>query len=71
VKLLPKLLWLMLALLALANALEAVRYLLPHVPFPVEMDNFIHRRIALSLHALGGWPDRFAGGSAAVYPSLP
>jgi len=32
----------------------ALRYLLPHVPFPVEMDNFIHRSIALSLHALGG-----------------
>jgi hypothetical protein len=33
---------------------EALRYLLPHVPFPAEIDNFIHRRIALSLHALGG-----------------
>ena len=44
----------MLALFAVVNALEALRYLLPHVPFPVEMDNFIHRRIALSLHALGG-----------------
>jgi uncharacterized membrane protein len=44
----------MLALFALVNALEALRYLLPHVPFPVQMDNFIHRRIALSLHALGG-----------------
>jgi hypothetical protein len=36
------------------NAIGALRYVLPHVPFPVEMDNFIHRRIALSLHALGG-----------------
>lgn len=36
------------------NGLEALRYLLPHVPFPAEIDNFIHRRIALSLHALGG-----------------
>jgi hypothetical protein len=44
----------MLALFALVNALEALRYLLPHVPFPVQMDNFIHRRIALSLHAMGG-----------------
>jgi hypothetical protein len=53
-RLLTKVLWLMLALFALVNALEALRYLLPHVPFPVEMDNFFHRRIALSLHALGG-----------------
>jgi hypothetical protein len=36
-------LWLMLALFALVNALEALRYLLPHAPFPVEMDNFFHR----------------------------
>jgi hypothetical protein len=54
VKLLIKVLWFLLALFALENALGALRYLLPHVPFPVEMDNFFHRRIALSLHALGG-----------------
>jgi uncharacterized membrane protein len=36
------------------NALGARRYLLPHVPFPVESDNFSHRRLGLSLHALGG-----------------
>jgi hypothetical protein len=41
---LPKLLWFLLALFALENALGALRYLPPHVPFPVEMDNFIHRR---------------------------
>jgi uncharacterized membrane protein len=51
---LPKILWAILALFAVLNALGALRYLLPHVPFPSEMDNFIHRRIALSLHALGG-----------------
>ena len=39
---------------AFVNGLEALRYLLPHVPFPAEIDNFIHRRTALSLHALGG-----------------
>jgi hypothetical protein len=50
----PKVLWYVLALFALVNALEALRYLLPHVPFPVEMENFRERRIALSLHALGG-----------------
>jgi len=54
VRLLPKLLWLILALFALENALGALRYLLPHVPFPAELDNFTQRRIALSLHALGG-----------------
>jgi hypothetical protein len=36
------------------NGLEVLRYLLPRVPFPAEIDNFIHRRIPLSLHALGG-----------------
>jgi len=46
--------WFMLALFALVNAMEALRYLLPHVPFPVEMENFTQRRLALSLHALGG-----------------
>jgi uncharacterized membrane protein len=54
VKLLPKLAWFLLALFALVNALGALRYLLPHVPFPAELDNFSQRRIALSLHALGG-----------------
>jgi uncharacterized membrane protein len=54
VRLLPKLLWFLLALFAFVNALEALRYLLPHVPFPAQIDNFIHRRFALSLHALGG-----------------
>jgi uncharacterized membrane protein len=54
VKLLPKLLWFLLALFALENALGALRYLLPHVPIPAELDNFTHRRVALSLHALGG-----------------
>jgi hypothetical protein len=47
VKLLPKVLWLMLALFALVNGLGALRYLLPHVPFPAEVDNFSQRRIAL------------------------
>jgi uncharacterized membrane protein len=44
----------MLALFALVNAVGALRYLLPHVPFPAQLDNFSQRRIALSLHALGG-----------------
>jgi uncharacterized membrane protein len=54
VRLLPKLLWILLALFAFVNALGALRYLLPHVPFPAELDNFSQRRSALSLHALGG-----------------
>jgi uncharacterized membrane protein len=53
-RLLPKALWYLLALFAFVNALEALRYLLPHVPFPSPLDNFSQRRIALSLHALGG-----------------
>jgi uncharacterized membrane protein len=58
----------MLALFALVNALGALRYLLPHVPFPVEMDNFIHRRIAFSLHALGGAIALLAGPLQFVPP---
>ena len=53
-RLLPKVLWYLLAFFALANALGALRYLLPHVPFPAALDNVSQRRIALSLHALGG-----------------
>jgi uncharacterized membrane protein len=44
-RLLPKILWFLLALFAFVNA---------HVPFPAPLDNFTQRRIALSLHALGG-----------------
>jgi hypothetical protein len=51
---LAKVLWYLLVLFALVNALEALRYLLPHVPFPAALDNFSERRIGLSLHALGG-----------------
>jgi Predicted membrane protein (DUF2306) len=54
VRRLAKILWVMLAVFAFVNGLEALRYLLPHVPFPAEVDNFMRRRIALSLHALGG-----------------
>jgi uncharacterized membrane protein len=54
VRLLPRVLWFLLTFFALANGLQALRYLLPHVPFPAEIDNFSQRRIALSLHALGG-----------------
>jgi uncharacterized membrane protein len=51
---LPKFLWYLLALFAFVDGLGALRYLLPHVPFPSPLDNFTQRRIALSLHALGG-----------------
>ncbi|MGA9242576.1 MAG: DUF2306 domain-containing protein [Silvibacterium sp.] len=56
-----KIAWFILALFSVVNALEALRYLLPHVPFPVEMENFRERRIALSLHALGGAVALLAG----------
>jgi hypothetical protein len=51
---LRKILWYAVAVFAFVNALEALRYLLPHVPFPAQLDNFNQRRIALTLHALGG-----------------
>jgi hypothetical protein len=54
VRRLPGFLWFLLALFAFVNALDALRYLLPHVPFPVDIENFRERRMALSLHALGG-----------------
>jgi uncharacterized membrane protein len=53
--------WYLLAFFAVANALQALRYLLPHVPFPAEIDNFSQRRMALSLHALGGAVALLAG----------
>jgi hypothetical protein len=34
---LPKILWFTLALFTFVNALEALRYLLPHVPFPCKL----------------------------------
>jgi uncharacterized membrane protein len=46
--------WSLLALFATVNGVLALRYLLPKVPFPAEIDNFISRRTALELHALGG-----------------
>jgi hypothetical protein len=61
VRRLPKILWFLLAFFAFANGLEALRYLLPHVPFPVEMPNFLERRLALSLHAFGGGVALLAG----------
>ena len=63
-----KFLWLVLALFALENALGALRYLLPHVPFPAEIDNFGQRRLALSLHALGGAIALLAGPLQFVPP---
>jgi uncharacterized membrane protein len=56
-----KVLWVILAVFAFANGVEALRYLLPKVPFPAELDNFIHRRLALSLHAMGGGIALMAG----------
>jgi uncharacterized membrane protein len=61
VRVLSKVVWYLLAFFAVANALQALRYLLPHVPFPAEIDNFSQRRMALSLHALGGAVALLAG----------
>jgi hypothetical protein len=48
VRLAPKALWVLLALFALVNAVGALRYLLPQVPFPSQIDNFSQGRFALT-----------------------
>jgi uncharacterized membrane protein len=58
----------MLALFAVVNALGALRYLLPHVPFPAQLDNVSQRRAALSLHAFGGAIALLAGPLQFVPP---
>lgn len=50
-----------LAVLAAANAIQALRYLLPTVPFPAPLDNFFQHRVWLGLHALGGAVALLAG----------
>lgn len=49
-----KVAWVLLAFLALENGLGAWRYLLPTVPFPAPLDNFLQHRYLLALHALCG-----------------
>lgn len=49
-----KIAWIVLALLALENSLGAFRYLLPTVPFPAPLPNFLNHRYLLALHAFGG-----------------
>jgi uncharacterized membrane protein len=53
--------WALLALFAAENAIGALRYLLPAVPFPAPLDNFFHHRYLLALHALGGALAMLAG----------
>ena len=40
--------------LAATNGLQALRYVLPVVPFPARLDNFFHHRFLLGLHAFSG-----------------
>lgn len=44
----------MLGVLAAENAIGALRYVLPHVPFPAPLDNFFHHHRLLALHASSG-----------------
>jgi uncharacterized membrane protein len=44
-------LWGILLFLAFANGILAMRYLLPHVPFPSTLPNFRTHRVFLTLHA--------------------
>lgn len=46
--------WILLAVFAGVNAIGALRYLLPAVPFPAFLDNFVHHRSLLALHAFCG-----------------
>lgn len=47
--------WLgLVAFFAVMTGLGALRYALPHVPFPAPLPNFFTRRIALSIHASCG-----------------
>lgn len=46
--------WVLLAVFAAATGIGALRYVLPVVPFPAPLDNFIHRWPLLSLHAFCG-----------------
>ena len=60
--------WVVLAVFAAANAVQALRYLLPTVPFPAPLDNFFHHRVLLGLHALGGAVALLAGPLQLLQP---
>lgn len=51
----------MLGVFAAANAIQALRYLLPTVPFPAQFDNFFHHRFLLGVHAFAGATALLAG----------
>lgn len=53
-KVLAKTGWVLLGVFAAVNAIGALRYLLPKVPFPALLDNFIQHRGLLTLHAFCG-----------------
>ncbi|HYL62225.1 MAG TPA: DUF2306 domain-containing protein [Candidatus Methylomirabilis sp.] len=46
--------WVLLGVFAGVNAISALRYSLPEVPFPASLDNFFHHRRLLALHAFCG-----------------
>jgi uncharacterized membrane protein len=66
----------LLTILATAFAFYSLRYLLPHVPHPARLTNFVTHRVALTIHAasasvallIGPW--QFAGGIRQGYPLL-
>lgn len=53
--------WLLLVLLATLNGLLALRYTLPHIPFPATLPNFLSRRNWLIAHAAFGGLALLAG----------
>jgi uncharacterized membrane protein len=68
--------WLLLTVLATAVALYSLRYLLPHVPHPARLTNFVTHRAALTIHAaaaaiallIGPW--QFLPGLRARHPRV-
>ena len=60
--------WVLLAVFAAENAIGALRYLLPVVPFAAPLDNFLHHRHVLALHALGGALALLAGPLQLLQP---
>lgn len=68
--------WALLTVLATAVAAYSLRYVLPHVPHPARLTNFVTHRVALTVHAaaasvallIGPW--QFAGGIRRRYPRV-
>lgn len=56
-----KIFWFLLAVFAIFDGTGALRYALPHVPFPAPLENFFRHRIALGVHAFCGGIALLAG----------